>query len=389
MLIRRKVNALKRLLLITMLLTGHSLEAIDVQVENRPLQEFLPWLAFETGNNVVISPEVTGELTMVMRGTSWRELLEAIATQHKLSLIWQGESALLANKEVQKTVQSMTEAPSQDCQPHFWLLEHAKAATVGEHLKTLYPKVLISVDERTNAVIYKNCQNHFPIERLVEQLDRPLRQIEISARIAQVRSNAQSQIGVEWEAVSGSPQVASGLGGAVDLGAIEFSSALSIGMASGEKLLSLTLDLLESEGSANIVSEPKIVTAEGQPAKIESGTEVPYQSQDENGSKIEFKQAGLMLEVTPFVIDGDKIQLKLTIHQDAVGDLVNGIPSLETNRVQTQVVVIDQETLVLGGIYRDETLVSESKVPLLGDLPILGVLFKRRIERQEKVELLV
>ena len=84
-----------------------------------------------------------------------------------------------------------------------------------------------------------------------------------------------------------------------------------------------------------------------------------------------------------------KIQLNLIIHQDAVGDLVNGIPSLETNRIKTQVVVVDQETLVLGGIFRDENLLSESKVPLLGDLPFIGGLFRRHIERQEKVELLV
>jgi protein transport protein HofQ/type IV pilus assembly protein PilQ len=104
---------------------------------------------------------------------------------------------------------------------------------------------------------------------------------------------------------------------------------------------------------------------------------------------VEFKQAGLTLEVIPFVKKGDKVQLSLKIHQDAVGEMYNGVPSIETNRINTQVVVGNEETLILGGIYRDEVWESMSKVPFLGDLPLVGALFRQQTQRQEKVELLV
>jgi type II secretory pathway component HofQ len=116
---------------------------------------------------------------------------------------------------------------------------------------------------------------------------------------------------------------------------------------------------------------------------------VPYQTVSDDKVSIEFRQAALMLEVTPFVKDGEHILLSLNIYQDSVGDLVNGIPSLNTNRLKTQVVVKNQETLVLGGIFREERFETESRVPFFSDIPLLGELFKRRSEQQEKVELLV
>ena len=395
MAVREKVRFAGWRLVWLMLLMGWGREAqaLDVQVENRPLVDFLPWLANEVGESVIISPEIDAKVSLIMRDTNWTELLAAIAEQHHLAVVWQGDTALLSNKLTLPVAALTAEGTGvslpKDCRTQFWSLQHARAQAVGKHLATLYPSLKISMDPRTNSVITQACTAVMDLDKTVAWLDSPLRQIEISARIAQVRSNAQSQLGVNWQTQLSSNTLTSSLGGAIDLGALQSSTALSFALTKGERLLSLTLDLLESEGDAKIISEPKVVTAEGQPAIIQSGTEVPYQSKDADGVKVEFKQAGLMLEVTPFVKDNNKIQLNLKIHQDAVGDLVNGIPSLETNRVQTQVVVVDQETLVLGGIYRDERLTSESKVPFLGDLPWIGGLFKRRIERQEKVELLV
>ncbi|WP_191602183.1 type II and III secretion system protein [Marinomonas algicola] len=362
--------------------------ALDVQINDREINEVLPWLANEAGESLVMSPDISGRLSLVLYDTSWREFLQIVSEKQGLELTWQGKTALLAKTTV-ATQSTSASVQSDSCVTHFVSLEHAKAEKVGGHLKTLFPKMSVSIDERTNSLIAINCQSKEELMRVVRWLDSPLRQIEISARIAQVRGNAQSQFGVNWETQTANTLIESGFGGAIDLGALEASGAFTFALTKGEKILALTLDLLESEGRANIISEPKIVTAEGHAARIESGTEVPYQTHEDDAVSVEFKQVGLMLEVTPFVKDGDKIQLNLTIHQDAVGDLVNGIPSLETNRIKTQVVVVDQETLVLGGIFRDENLISESKVPLLGDLPLLGGLFKRRIERQEKVELLV
>jgi protein transport protein HofQ/type IV pilus assembly protein PilQ len=360
--------------------------AMDVYFESRSLQEVLPWLASQMNESVVISPEIDDVLTLSIKDASWKDVMEAVAQQPHLQLEWQGRVAILmlAKESTSESVESAASV----CQRSYWVLRHAKAKDVGVHLRTLYPSISLVVDDRTNSIIANFCGSFDGIQETLAWLDTPLRQIEISAQIAQVSRTAQSQFGVNWQTTL-SDGVRSSIGGAIDLGALTPTASLDFSSIGGSGLLAFTLDMMESEGLADVVSKPKIVTSEGQPARIESGTEVPYQTVNDDKVSIEFRQAALMLEVTPFVKDGEHILLSLTIHQDSVGDLVNGVPSLKTNRLKTQVVVKNQETLVLGGIFREERFESESRVPFFSDIPWFGELFKRRSEQQEKVELLV
>jgi protein transport protein HofQ/type IV pilus assembly protein PilQ len=359
--------------------------SMDVQVKDKSIQDFLPWLAAQTDNSLILSPDIDANLSLSLRNVGWRELMESIALQHQLSLTWlEGTARLMPVIEV-VTPEINTE---EKCDAKFWRIEHALAASVSQQLKVLYPDAIVSFDVRTNSIVSRHCDVNQAFEKTIRWLDAPLRQIEISARIAQVQSSSESQLGVAWQGQLTGKTVSTSTG-LVDLATTTSTSGLSFALAKGDDLLALNLSYLESNGLANIVSEPKIVTAEGHAAKIESGTEVPYQTLNEEGTRVEFKQAGLTLEVVPFVKTGDKIQLSLKIHQDAVGEMYNGVPSIETNRINTQVVVNNEETLILGGIYRDEIWESESKVPFLGDLPLVGALFRRQIQRQEKVELLV
>jgi len=368
------------LLVMLMLWTPQRLLAMDVFFEARAIQEVLPWLASKMQESLVISPDIDDQLTLSIKDASWQEVMAAVAQNPNIELTWQGAVAVLMPAQ-QKTQQ-------ETCQRAYWVLRHAKAKAVGGHLKVLYPSVSLVVDERTNSLITFYCQPAEGLMQTLAWLDAPLRQIEISAQIAQVSTSAQSQFGVNWQA-NLSNNVRSSVGGAVDLGALAPTSSLSVTGSSGLSLLSFTLDMLESEGMAKVLSKPKVVAVEGQLARIESGTEIPYQTVDDDSVNVEFRDAALLLEVRPFVKEGKRILLELTIHQDSVGELVNGVPSLETNRLKTQVVVNDQETLVLGGIFREERFKTTSKVPLLGDIPILGIFFKRQTEQQEKVELLV
>ena len=366
--------------------------AMDVQVKDKNIQDFLPWLATETGNSLMLSPAIKANLSLSLTGVSWSELIESIATQHKLDLAWSESTAILMPKvlisdEPKSEIEGQGEE-SAPCVTRFWHLEHALAEKVSQHLKRLYPDLVTSFDKRTNSIVSRSCRELYALEETVTWLDSPVRQIEISARIAQVQNATEKQIGVEWQGqmLGDTLSTAEGL---VDLATTGATSGLSFAVTKSDDLLALNLSFLESNGLANIVSEPKIVTAEGQMARIESGTEVPYQTKDDDGTRVEFKQAGLTLEVIPFVKKGDKVQLSLKIHQDAVGEMYNGVPSIETNRINTQVVVGNEETLILGGIYRDEVWESMSKVPFLGDLPLVGALFRQQTQRQEKVELLV
>ena len=368
------------ILLLIILLIPSRLLAMDVLFESRPIQEVLPWLAAKMHKSLVISPEIKTTLTLSIKDASWQDVMEAVGQQPDISLTWQGSVAVL--------MPTTTQTSKARCQRAYWMLRHAKTREVGEHLKVLYPSLSLVMDERTNSVITYACQPIEGLAKVLAWLDVPLRQIEISAQIAQVSTSAQSQFGVNWQA-SLSDSVRSSVGGAIDLGALTPTSSVSISGSSGLSLLSFTLDMLESEGMAKVLSKPKIVAMEGELARIESGTEIPYQTVYDENVNVEFRDAALVLEVRPFVKEGNRILLELTIHQDSVGELVNGVPSLETNRLKTQVVVKDQETLVLGGIFREERFKTMSKVPFLGDIPILGVFFKRETEQQEKVELLV
>ncbi|MBU1294671.1 MAG: type II and III secretion system protein [Gammaproteobacteria bacterium] len=373
-------------LLVFFLMMPRTLLAMDVYFESRSLQEVLPWLASQMNESVVISPEIDDVLTLSIKDASWKDVMEAIAQPPHIQLEWQGRVAVLM--PVKTPLAESIERTSVVCQRSYWVLKHAKAKDVGVHLRTLHPSISLVVDDRTNSIIAHSCASLEGVQETLDWLDTPLKQIEISAQIAQVSRTAQSQFGVNWQAKL-SDGVRSSIGGAVDLGALTPTTNLDFSSIGGSSLLALTLDMMESEGLANVVSKPKIVTSEGLPARIESGTEVPYQTVSDDKVSIEFRQAALMLEVTPFVKDGGHILLSLTIHQDSVGDLVNGVPSLKTNRLKTQVVVKNQETLVLGGVFREERFESESRVPFFSDIPWLGELFKRQSEQQEKVELLV
>ena len=384
----KSVNLKKCLLCLLSFITfclSFQLFAMDVQVQDKSIQDFLPWLAAQTDNSLILSPDIEANLSLSLRNVGWRELMESVALQHELTLSWSDETAtLMPANENRLPIQKV----KKNCETKFWHIEHALAEGVSQHLKTLFPNMTTSFDVRTNSIVSRHCDESIEFEETIRWLDSPLRQIEISARIAQVQNASESQVGVQWQG-SLTGETLSTSSGLVDLATTSSTAGLSFAIAKGDELLALNLSFLESNGLANIVSEPKIVTAEGQVAKIESGTEVPYQTSDEDGTHVEFKQAGLTLEVTPFVKKGDKVQLSLKIHQDAVGEMYNGVPSIETNRIKTQVVVSNEETLILGGIYRDEVWESMSKVPFLGDLPVIGALFRQQVQRQEKVELLV
>ena len=360
--------------------------ALDVFVRQQPLQQVLPQLAAQLGASVVIDPTIEGDISLSIRDATWEQVLSSVAQQRQLALQWQDNIGILSTRIA--SLDSVAEPTEVDCQYQIWHLKHAKAGQVGAHLQHFFADIKVIIDPRTNAVMTRYCGDETVLTQSITWLDSPVRQIEIAAEIVQVNDSVQEQLGVNWQATL-LDSAQQGGSADVSLGIASAPVSLALSGRSGTMNLSATLDWLERNGSANIIARPKIVTSEGQSARIESGTEVPYQVMSDDSLSVEFRQAGLVLEVTPEVKDATTLLLNLKIHQDSVGDMVNGVPSLETNRVQTQVEVQNQETLVLGGIFREERLVTVSKVPVLGDVPLLGGLFRQRTEQQEKRELLV
>ncbi|TBR44704.1 type II and III secretion system protein [Marinomonas agarivorans] len=356
--------------------------AMEVQVKEEDIQDFLPWLAVETGHNLVLDPTIEASLNFSLADINWEELLTLIAQQHQLNLLWQEDVAILT--PITKALKS----GALNCPVSYWRIENAKAEQVSEQLQVLFADTTFSYDGRTNAIFARLCHSDKAITTTIERLDTPLAQIEIGARIAQVQNANDEQIGINWSGRLGE-QNTSNVTTNIALDIASQQSGFQFSIVDNVDALNLKLGFLATQGLANIVAEPKIVTEEGQTARIESGTEIPYQTTEEDTTRVEFKRAGLVLEVTPQIKVGGRIQLQLQIFQDAVGQIFNGIPSIDTNRITTRVTLTDQSTLILGGIYRDEVFSNKNVVPFFGELPLIGALFRKETERQEKMELLV
>ena len=288
------------------------------------------------------------------------------------------------------------------------------------------------VDERTNSIILTDTEEKInDFRKVIEQIDIPIRQVMIEARIVRANNNFRKELGSRINFANqnspnrGRQQVgisgtmdelfnnANGQAGvvynndkggedygetitnvasrAVDLGVQQAFGNLTMGVVTSDVLLGLEISALEESGFAEIVSQPKVITGDKQQASIESGTEIAYQEASASGATaVAFKEAVLKLDVTPQITPDDNIIMDLEISQDSIGELTNaGVPTIDITQLETQVLVGDGQTVVLGGIFQNETSVGQSKVPLLGDIPVVGRLFRKDTKRDTKRELII
>ena len=278
------------------------------------------------------------------------------------------------------------------------------------------------VDERTNSIVVTDTAAKLAeIRDLIEKVDIPIRQVLIEARIVKARTGIDEQLGIRWgggylnasgdkfTSVAGDTASVTSLnnqliGGGqvdmptapfVDLGAPDANTGFAVGFTSTDLFLTAELSALEASGEGEVVSQPKVITGDKQKAVIKSGQEVPYQEGAASGATTTaFKEAVLKLDVTPNITPDDRVLLDLVVNKDSVGEFVpsgNGglIPTIDTTELTTQVLVGNGETVVLGGVFENEESVTVEKVPLLGDIPYVGRLFKSTANRQEKTETLI
>lgn len=278
-----------------------------------------------------------------------------------------------------------------------------------------------TVDERTNSIIITDTADRIEaFKRLVEQIDIPIRQVMIEARIVVANNNFQRELGIRWGGAAyrrdgantidlGGSQAGldsptptdffEGTDGPLDLtehNIVDLATtgtpagSAAIGILTENAYLDMELTALENSGYAEIVSQPKVITSDKQTASIRSGKEISYQEASASGAtSTSFKEAVLLLEVTPQITPDNNIIMDLSVSKDALSDIVNGVPTIDVTRLDTKVLVSNGQTVVLGGVFSLDTAKAESKVPVLGDIPFLGRLFKRTLNRQSKSELLI
>jgi type IV pilus assembly protein PilQ len=405
--------------------SGYAGEKLNLNFQSIEVRALLQVLADFTGLNIVVSDTVAGTVTLRLKDVPWDQALDIVLQSKGLQKRKNGNVVIIAPADELATKEKLALEASQqiiELEPmrtERFELSYAKAADVKSLLSDKDQKILSKrgsavVDTRTNTVFVQDVPTRLDdVRRLISQLDIPVRQVMIEARIviaddkwgrdvgsrigfAAGSSGGGRNVGVTSNATNaqaiaqgGSPAANAPL--AVNLPAAGGGSiGVSILNLANNNLLDLELSALETEGRGKVVSNPRIVAPDKKKATITQGTDIPYATQaSSGGTTISFKSAVLSLAVTPQITPDDKIIMDIEIKKDAIGQVFAGVPSVDTRTLTTQVVVDNGDTAVLGGIYEQTVRTDVTKIPLLGDIPLIGNFFKRTQKQNDKTELLI
>jgi len=424
--------------------TGERLTLNFQDIETRAV---LQLLADASGQNIVVSDSVTGNVTLRLQNVPWDQALDIVLRTKGLdkrrqdNVIIVAPQAELASREkaelaARKDVQELAPLRSEYLQ-----VNYAKAQDMAGLIKTqtnslLSPRGSVAVDDRTNTLLLQDTADRLAdVRRLVATLDIPVRQVLIEARIVIVNNDFSRDLGARFGFTNNQKNGNSGLvtttgtatgtdlaigsaitnrqGGpsvfpiAVPTGATASNrynvnlpvsnpaGSFALGILGSNFIVDLELSAAQAETQANIISSPRVITANQKEASIEQGVEIPYQQSASSGATtIQFKKAVLSLKVKPQITPDNRIILDLDVHKDSVGTVIVtssgvNVPSIDTRSITTQVLVNDGQTVVLGGILETNQREDETKVPYLGDIPVLGHLFKNTSHKDDKDELMI
>jgi type IV pilus assembly protein PilQ len=421
-------------------------ERLTLNFQDIDVRSVLQLLADTSGQNIVVSDSVTGNLTLRLQNVPWDQALDIVLRTKGLDkrrqdnviiigpteeLASREKAELAAHKEVQELAPTRTE---------FMQVNYAKVADLAKLIKTtntkdsmLSPRGSLSIDERTNTLLVQDTSEKLQdIRRLVQTLDVPVRQVLIEARIVVVSDAFERDLGVRFGVTTAQSVGNNGLlavtggnvgsdtivqsaitnlnGGnsafpvtlptldnryQVNLPAANINGSIGVSLLTGSTLVDLELSAAQNEGKSETISSPRVITANQKQATIMQGVEIPYQESASSGATTtQFKNAVLSLKVTPLITPDNRVILDLDVSDDSVGQQVTSatggtVPSIDTREIITQVLVNDGQTVVLGGILETTKSKSANKIPFLGDIPILGYLFRSTIDINNKTELLI
>lgn len=423
-------------------------ERISLSFQSIDIRSLLQIIADVAQTNMVVSDSVTGQIAMRLQNVPWDQALDIILRTKGLGQRTTGNVILVAPlDELAQREKAELEVEKQKVQlaalrSEIIQVNYAKASELASLIKSKDNSVLsergsVTVDERTNTLLVLETRDKLAeIRTLVQRLDIPVRQVLIESRIVVARSNFGREFGARFgisgnrtrdggagglistsgsgegtnTALSGSPGGSPAIGGTTasprSAGAIgdRYNVNLPVGNPAGSialailgrnSLIDLELSALQTEGKGEVISSPRVITANGKQASIEQGRDIPFQNATSSGATaVQFKKAVLSLNVTPQITPDNRVIMDLAVTNDSQGTDVNqagggSAPAIDTRKVTTQVLVDNGQTVVLGGIYEQTNNDTTTKVPLLGDVPVLGVLFRTKIKSQNKTELLI
>jgi type IV pilus assembly protein PilQ len=422
-------------------------QRLSLNFQDIETRSVLQLLAETSGKNIVVSDTVQGNVTLRLRNVPWDQALDIVMTTKGLDMRQNGNVIMVAPAEeiaARETADLEAQLAIQELEPvysEFLQVNYAKAAdlagliTGGDGGSMLSDRGSIGVDDRTNTLLVQDTAERLQdIRRMVRTLDIPIKQVLIESRIVVVNDNFSRDLGVRlgvtgFSEDGGDLIVGSGTGTGTDTminsalanladpanGTVypievpllndrynvnvpiaDAAGRFSLAVLQSDYLVDLELTALEAEGRGEIVSTPRVITANQKEATIKQGVEIPYQQSASSGATtIQFKEAVLELTVTPQITPDNNIIMDLRVSKDNVGEIISTgglggtVPSIDTRSVETQVLVADGQTVVLGGIYETERRETIKKVPFLGDIPFAGALFRSKQKLDNKAELLI
>lgn len=277
---------------------------------------------------------------------------------------------------------------------HYGKAEDMEKLLTSKSSNFLSSKGSINIDKRTNSIWIEDEKNRLnKIRDFIKNIDVPVKQVLIEARVVNVDENFTRELGLEFGTTKETENRTSD-GLTMDLPSVSTDVghfSFTIAKLNSDTLLDMELSALESEGHGKIISRPKLITLDREPAYIDSGESIPYQERTSYGNtNIAFKKAVLALKVTPIIVSQNKILLHISVNQDKVSVFnVQGVPAIDTQEIKTQVIVNNKQTVVLGGIYEQDKNNVVTKIPVLGSIPLAGILFRHNRNETKRKELLI
>lgn len=416
-------------------------ERITFDFQDVEVRRVLQIISEEVGFNIVVNDSVSGNITLRLINVPWDQALDVLLRARNLgkreegNVVMIGPLSEIRQQEAEELAARTAQEEAAPLISELVQINYAKASEIATLLKSgensqLSERGRISVDDRTNTLLVLETRSKLEeIRKLIARLDIPVRQVLIETRIVVANDDFSKDLGARYGLALGK-QVGDEYA-LITQGTIEGNQAgaandatrggsipspftpgatpnrlnfnlPAVGGGSGALailgsnfLVDLELSALQAENQGEILSNPRVVTSNGNEARIEQGVEIPFLEAASSGAAtISFKEAVLNLTVTPQITPDERIIMDLLVTQDSVGNFVpvqggGTVPSINTREVQTQVLVENGETVVLGGIYEQTNIENISKVPVLGDIPIMGAFFRNRSKTSNKVELLV
>ncbi|WP_159237892.1 DNA uptake porin HofQ [Raoultella terrigena] len=379
---------------------------ISLVVDEAPVVQVLQTLAALRQQNLVVASDVSGTLSLHLHNVPWLQALRSVVDSAGLAFSQQGTILYVHTLAWKKAQQAQLESDRAKRRQNLPLQRHSivlRYADAGELAKDgdrlLSPRGSLTVDRRTNRLLIRDDAEHLAaLKSWALEMDLPVGQVELAAHIVSMSETSLRELGVKWSLAEASSMPGSGqftgLGSQLAVGDASTRTGFNIGRING-RLLALELSALERKQQVDIIASPRLLASHMQPASIKQGSEIPYQvSRGESGAtSVEFKEAVLGMEVTPTVLQQNRVRLKLRISENTPGQVLqqeNGeVLAIDKQEIETQVEVNSGETLALGGIFSQKNKSARDSIPLLGDIPLLGQLFRRDGKDNERRELVV